>query len=63
MQTPVLKVLVKWGWGLERLALVVHSKLGWVQVPQMWEFVPYIFLSTKLVPRPTGVVQVVHKKL
>ena len=30
VQTPVLKVLVEYGRGLERLELVVHSKIGWV---------------------------------
>ena len=30
MQTPVLKVLAEYGRGLEQLAPVVHSRLGWV---------------------------------
>ena len=51
------------GRGLGQLASVVHSKLGWVPVPQMWEFVPCIVVSAKLMPRPTVVTQVVHKKL
>ena len=45
MQTPVLKVLEEWGWGLERLAWVVHSRLGGVEVLQMWESIPTIFVS------------------
>ena len=63
MQTPVLKVLEEYGWGLERLALLVHSKLRWVLVLQMWAFVPHIVVSGKLVPGPSVVVQVMHKKL
>ena len=54
---------VEKGWGLERLAPVVHSRLGWVLVPQMWAFVPHIVVSAKLMPGPTAVAQVVHKKL
>ena len=46
---------VEQGWVLESLALVVHSKLGWVQVPQMWEFVPHIVVPAKLMPGPTVV--------
>ena len=54
MQTLVLKVLVEWGWGLDRLARVVHSRLGEVEVPQMWAFVLYIVVPTKLMPRPAS---------
>ena len=54
---------VEQGWGLELLALVVHSRLGWVPVPQMWAFVLHIVVSAKLMPGPTAVAQVVHKKL
>ena len=32
-------------------------------MPQMWEFVPHIVVSTKLMPGPDAVAQVVHKKL
>ena len=63
MQTPILKVLVEWGWGLEWLASVVHSRLGWVYVPQMWAFVPCIVVSDKPMLGPAVVAQVVHKKL
>ena len=51
------------GWGLEQPVLVVYSIFGWVSVPQMWEFVPRIAVSAKLMPSPTTVAQVVHKKL
>ena len=51
------------GRGLEQLVSVVHSRLGWVLVPQMWEFVPRIVVSAKLIPGPAAKVQVVHKKL
>ena len=63
MQTPTLKVLAEWGWGIEWLAKVVHRRLGGVKVPQMWEFVLHIVVLAKLVPGPAVVADVVHKKL
>ena len=63
MQTPIPMEQVEQGRGLEPLAPVVHSRFGWVLVPQMWEFVPRIAVSAKLMPSPTTVAQVVHKKL
>ena len=53
---------VEQGWGLAQLAPVVHSRLGWVMVPQMWAFVLCIVVLAKLISGPTTVVQVVHKK-
>ena len=51
------------GQGLERLAPMVHSRLGWVSVPQMWEIVLRIVVSAKLILGPAAMAQVVHKKL
>ena len=53
---------VEQGWGLEQISPVVHSRIGG-EVPQTWEFVPYIVVSAKLILGPTAVTQVVHKKL
>ena len=36
VQTPLPMEQVEQGQGLEQLAPVVHSRLGWVLVPQMW---------------------------
>ena len=40
MRTLVPAVRVEQGWGLELVALVVHSIFVGVVVPQMWEFSP-----------------------
>ena len=50
MKTPVTMEQVEQEWGIERLAPVVHSILGWVSVPQMWEFVLRIVAYAKLMP-------------
>ena len=63
MKTHVPMEQVEQGQGLEQLAPVVHSRLGWVLVPQMWEFVPCISMSSKLMLGPAAVAQFVHKKL
>ena len=47
VQTLVPKEQVELGWGLEWLALVVHSRLGGLGVLQTWESVPHIIVSTK----------------
>ena len=63
VQTPVPTEQVEQEQGLEQLEPVVHSRLGWVLVPQMWEFVPRITMLSKPRPEPTMVVQAVHNKL
>ena len=63
VQTPVPIEQVEQGWGLEQLALVVHSRFGWVLVLQMWVFVPCIVVLAKPRPEPATVAQVVHRKL
>ena len=63
MQTLVPKDQAELGQGFEWLALVVHSILRGMGVLQMWEFVPHIVVSAKIMPGPTATVQVVHKKL
>ena len=63
VQTPVPMEQVEQEWGLEQLAPVVHSRLGWVSVPQMWAFSPHIAVSIKLMPGLVVVAQVVRKKL
>ena len=55
VQTPVPMEQLEQGRGLEQLASVVHSRLGWVSVPQMWEFVPHIVVSAKPRPGPAAV--------
>ena len=45
------------------LAMVVHSRFGWVEVPKMWEFSLCIAVLAKPMPEPTIVAQVVRKKL
>ena len=54
---------VEQGQGLEQIVPVVHIRLGWVSVPQMWAFVLCIVVSANLMPGPAVVAQVVHKKL
>ena len=56
MQTPIPMEQVEQGQGLEQLAPVVHSRLGWVPVPQMWAFILRIDVSAKLMHGPTTVV-------
>ena len=63
MKTHVLMEQVEQGQGLEQLVPVVHIRLGWVSVPQMWAFVLCIVVSAKLIPGPAATLQVVHKKL
>ena len=47
---------VERGRGLELLALVVHSRFGWVVVPKMWEFSLHIAVLANPRPEPTAVV-------
>ena len=47
VQTLVPTILVKLGWGLEQLALVVHSIFVELGVPQMWASIPNIVVSSK----------------
>ena len=63
MQTLVPTEWVEQGWGIEPLALVVHSIFMGVAVPQMWEFAPRIAVLANPRPEPTAVAQVVCKKL
>ena len=63
MRTLVPTERVEWGWGLELVALVVHSIFVGVVVPQMWEFSPHTVVLSKPWPEPAVVAQVVHKKL
>ena len=51
------------GRGLELVALVVHSRFGWVTVPQMWEFSPHTVVLAKPWPKPAAVAQVMRKML
>ena len=55
VQTPVPTEQVEQGRGLELLALVVHSRFGWVAVPQMWAFSPRIAFLAKPRPEPVAV--------
>ena len=55
MQTLVSKKQVELEQGLDQLAQVVHSRLGGVEVPQMWAFVPHIVVSAKLMLGPAVV--------
>ena len=52
MQTPIP---MEQGQGIEWIAPVVHSRLGWVSIPQMWTFVSCIAVSAKLMPGPAAV--------
>ena len=36
-----------WGWGIELVALVVHSIFVGVAVPQMWAFAPHTAVLAK----------------
>ena len=63
MQTLVPTEQVEQGRGIKPIALVVHSIFGWVVVPQMWAFSPYIVVLSNPRPDPTTVAQVVRKKL
>ena len=54
---------VEGGWGLELVALVVHSRFVWVEVPQMWAFAPHTVVLSKPWPEPAVVAQVVHRNL
>ena len=56
MQTPVPMEQVEQGRGLEQLAPVVLSRLGWVLVPKMWAFILRFAVSAKLMPEPIAVV-------
>ena len=47
MQTLDPKLLAELGWGLEWLALVVHSRLGGLGLLQTWASVPHIVVLTK----------------
>ena len=47
VQTLVPTILVKLGWGIEQLALVVHSIFVELGVPQMWASIPNIVVSSK----------------
>ena len=62
VQTPIPMEKVELGQGLEWLIQLVRSRLGG-KVPKMWEFFLYISMSTKLMPGPAAVAQLVHKKL
>ena len=55
VQTLVPMEWVEQGWGIEPLALVVHSIFGWVVAPQMWAFVLRIAVLVKPRPGPTAV--------
>ena len=63
VQTPVPMEQVEQGWGLELLALVVHSIFGWMAVPQMWAFAPCIAMLAKPWLEPIAVAHVVLRKL
>ena len=59
MQTLVPTEWVEWverGWGLELVALMVHSIFVGVVVPQMWEFSPHTIVLAKPLPEPPAVV-------
>ena len=47
MQTLVPTEQVEWGWGIELVALVVHSIFVGVVVPKMWEFSPLTTVLAK----------------
>ena len=55
VQTPVPMEQAEQGWAIEPLALVVHSRFGWVSMPQMWEFVSCIVVLANPRPGPTTV--------
>ena len=63
VQTPIPTEQVEKGRGIKQIAPVMHSRLGWVLVPQMWEFVLRIVVLSKPRPEPVVVVQVVRKNL
>ena len=63
MQTPVPMEWEEGGWGLELVALAVHSRFVEVVVPRMWEFAPHTTVLSKSWLEPAAVVQVVHRKL
>ena len=63
MQTLFPTEWVERGWGLEPLALVVHSIFEWEVVPQMWEFSPHTTMLAMSWLEPAAVAQVVHRKL
>ena len=54
---------VEQGQGIEPLALLVHSRFGWVAVPQMWAFAPRIAVLAKPRPEPAAMAQAMRKKL
>ena len=62
-KTLVLEVPLGLGQGLEGLALVVHSKLGGLVVPQIWSFVLNIVALAKKVHVSTTMAQVVYRRL
>ena len=54
---------VEQGRGLEHLAPMVHSRLGWVLLPQMWEFAPHTVVLANPWPEPAAVAQAMLTKL
>ena len=62
-QTLVPKVPTGLGWGLERLAIVVHCKLGGLAVPQIWSSVLNIIVLARKVHGHAVVAQVVYRRL
>ena len=63
MRTLVPTERVERGWGLELVALAVHSRFVGVVVPQTWEFSSHTTVLAKTWPDPTVVAQVVCRKL
>ena len=62
-QTLVPEVPTGLGWGLEWLALVVHSKLEGLVVPQIRSSIPNIVVLARKVHGPIAVTQVVYRRL
>ena len=63
VQTLVPMEQVEQGWGLELVALVLHSIFVGVVVPLMWEFATHTIVLAKPWPKSAAVVQVVHRQL
>ena len=63
MQTLVLADRVEQGWGLELVALAVHSIFVGVVVPKMWAFAPHTAVLSKPCLEPAAVAQAVQRKL